>query len=129
MSLSHMGEQVAEGLGVLLFAYIGQLVLGTIVTGIVVARRLRSSALSASGWRAKTAWIALAMFALSIVADAWFLFAPNKSFELVHQTAVLGLSALCGAFVLALIGRGPGRIAIPIMSALFALPWLPFILT
>jgi hypothetical protein len=129
MLLSHMGEQVAEGLGVLLYAYIGQLVLGTIVTGIVVARRLRTSSFLGSGWQAKTAWIALAMFALSIVADAWFLFAPNKSLELAHRAAVLGLSALCGAFALALIGRGPGRIAIPIMSALFALPWLPFILT
>jgi hypothetical protein len=129
MSLSHMGEQVAEGLGVLLYAYIGQLVLGTIATGIVVARRLRTSTSLGSGWQTTSAWIALAMFALSIVADGWFLFAPNKSFELVHQTAVLGLSALCGAFALALIGRGPGRIAIPIMSALFAVPWLPFILT
>lgn len=113
----------------LLYAYIGQLVLGTIVIGIVVARRLRTSTSLGSGWQTKTAWIALAMFALSIVADGWFLFVSNKSLELVHQTAVLGLSALCGAFVLALIGRGPGRIAIPIMSALFAVPWLPFILT
>ena|ERR1700739_4880685 len=129
MSLSHMGEQVAEGLGVLLYAYIGQLVMGTIVTGVVVARRLRTTTLLGSGWQTKTACVALAMFALSIVADAWFLFAPNKSLELVHQAAILGLGALCGAFALALIGRGPGRIAIPIMSALFALPWLPFILT
>ena len=124
-----MGEQVAEGLGVLLYAYIGQLVMGTIVTGVVVARRLRTTTLLGSGWQTKTACVALAMFALSIVTDAWFLFAPNKSLELVHQAAILGLSALCGAFALALIGRGPGRIAIPIMSALFVLPWLPFILT
>jgi hypothetical protein len=33
---------VAEGLGVLLYAYIGQLVLSTLATGIVVAHRLRT---------------------------------------------------------------------------------------
>jgi hypothetical protein len=69
------------------------------------------------------------MFTLSIFLDASFLFAANKSPELGRQDAVSGVSCLFLSFVLALIGRGPGRILIPIFSALFTLTWLPFILT
>jgi hypothetical protein len=96
---------VAEALGVLLYAYIGQLVFGTFVIGVVLLRRLRHPLSTESGWRTRTVWIALAMFALSIVADAWFLLAPNKSPELGRQAAVFGVSFLSLAFVLALTTR------------------------
>jgi hypothetical protein len=120
---------VAESLGILLYAYIGQLVIGTFVVGAVLLRRLRHPLSMESGWRARRFWIALTTSSLSIVADACFLFATNKSPELGRQTAVFCVSCLSLAFALALTGKGPGRILIPIVSTLFALPWLPFIQT
>ena len=126
--VAHRRAKVAEGLGVLLYAYVGQLAIGMLVTGIVALRKLRTPTASVSGWRTKSLWAALGLFFLSILADAWFLFESNKSLELVHRAAIISVSSLCLALVLALVGMGPGRLIIPIMSVLFALPWLPFIL-
>jgi hypothetical protein len=120
---------VEEGLGILLYAYVGQLVAGGFVIGAVLVRRLRHPVSVESGWRTRTVWISLAVFALSIVADAWFLFAPTKSLEFGRQMALFEVSSLCVAFGLSLVGRGTGRVVIPIMSVLFTVPWLPFILT
>jgi uncharacterized protein YybS (DUF2232 family) len=120
---------VAEGLGILLYAYVGQLVAVPFVIGAVLLRRLRHPVSVESGLRTRTVWISLAVFALSIMADAWFLFASTKSLEFIRQTALFEVGSLCVAFRLSLIGRGSGRIVIPIMSVLFTVPWLPFILT
>jgi hypothetical protein len=101
---------VAEGLGVLFYAYIGQLVLGALIVGVVLLQKLRSPLFLESGSRTRTVWIAVAIFTLGVLVDAWFLFASNKSLELARQAAVIGVSCMflsfakgCGKAVLSLV--------------------------
>ncbi len=68
------------------------------------------------------------MLVLSVASDVWFLLAPNKTPEMARTAAIFGVSCLGLAFGLALSGRGPGRMLIPLVSLLSTLPWLPFLL-
>jgi hypothetical protein len=121
-------EQMVEGLGIVFYGLIGQLVFGAVVFVIVLIRKLKVSTSSAPELRPHAIWASLGMFTLAMAFDIRMLSAQYISLSSSQTLAIASLSSLSLALLLAVLGKGPGRVLLSVASILVGLIWLPFIL-
>lgn len=115
-----------EAIGILIFVLSAQLALGVIVLVWVLARKLQTRN---ADRRTRYIWASLGMLALATACDGWFLLGPNLSRAFGRELASFSLGCLGVVFVLALAGKGPGRVFLAVASVFLSIGWLPFILS
>jgi uncharacterized membrane-anchored protein len=90
--------------------------------------RARSARRAALDRREAFLWLAVVFFTLGVAVDFYFMLAHSSSVAHVRFLPFVSFSLACIGFVLALLGRGQGRILTAVASCLLAISWLPFIL-
>jgi hypothetical protein len=114
--------------GVLLSFVIVQMTLGLFFILWLWTVRVRSAKHTLPDKRERLLWFAVTSFTLGVALDFYFMFA-HSSVGPLHKLPVFASFGLaCLGTLLALLGRGRGRIVTVVASCGLALSWLPFIL-
>jgi hypothetical protein len=92
------------------------------------AARAVSARRSPPDTREKLLWFAGISFTLAVVAEFYFMFAPSSPSPHTKFPVLASFALACLGVVLALFGKGKGRIVTAIGCCGLALSWLPFIL-
>jgi protein-S-isoprenylcysteine O-methyltransferase Ste14 len=113
--------------GLILGFVIAQMAFGLLFLIWLWILRARVSKRTALDPREALLWLAVVSFTLGVVVDFYFMLAHSSMGPRAKLPAV-SFSLGCVGVILALLGRGKGRILTAMASCGLALSWLPFIL-
>ena len=113
--------------GLILGFVIAQMAFGLLFLIWLWILRVRSAKRTALDGREALLWLAAVSFTLGVAVDFYFML-YTASLGPRAKLPALSFSLACMGVVLALLGRGKGRILTAIASCGLALSWLPFVL-
>jgi len=90
--------------------------------------RIRSAKRSLPDLREQLLWFAVISFTLGVILDFYFMFVHGNVGPLSKFSVLASFGLACVGILLALLGRGRGRIVTVVACCGLAVSWLPFIL-
>jgi hypothetical protein len=114
--------------GLMVVFVLVQMALGLLFLIWVWILRVRSPRGVTSDKREGLLWLGVISFTLGVPVDFYFMLAHGSSAPYAKFTPLTSFSLACIGIVLALLGKGRGRIVTAVACCGLALSWLPFIL-
>lgn len=114
--------------GLIVIFVVIQMALGAFFVAWLWIGRARSVKEGSGGTRDKLLWLAVISFTLGVIIDFYFMLARGSDVLHGRFSVLTSFILACLAIILALLGKGKGRIVTVVAASALAISWLPFVL-